>query len=63
MNEAIVAALSGDADCTLVSRNAGSGTRIFDRQSCWMKRPPGYGVQTKSHNAVAAAVVQGARAD
>lgn len=61
LNEAIVAALS-DADCTLVNRNAGSGTRILIDKLLDGKRPPGYGVQTKSHNAVAAAVVQG-RAD
>ena len=51
-----------DPACTLVNRNPGSGTRILiDRLLCG-GQPPGYGVQTKSHNAVAAAVAQ-ARAD
>jgi putative molybdopterin biosynthesis protein len=76
--EAIEAALS-DPTCTMVNRNAGSGTRILidelldsaapgagqsDRRGAGGpgSRPRGYGVQAKSHNAVAAAVVQ-ARAD
>jgi putative molybdopterin biosynthesis protein len=64
--DAVAAALA-DADCTLVNRNPGSGTRVLvDRLLETRLRdgspPPGYGVQTKSHNAVAAAVAQG-RAD
>lgn len=58
---AIAAALA-DPDCTLVNRNAGSGTRVLVDRLLDGRRPPGYGVQTKSHNAVAAAVRQG-RAD
>ena len=46
----------------MVNRNAGSGTRIIIDKLLGDRRPPGYGVQTKSHNAVAAAVRQG-RAD
>ena len=46
----------------MVNRNAGSGTRILIDKLLGGRRPPGYGVQTKSHNAVAAAVQQG-RAD
>ena len=46
----------------MVNRNAGSGTRIIIDRMLDGKRPSGYGVQTKSHNAVAAAVAQG-RAD
>ena len=62
VDEAMAAAL-GDPDCVMVNRNAGSGTRILDRQAARRRAgPPGYGVQTKSHNAVAAAVPQG-RAD
>ena len=61
LDEARGAALA-DADCVMVNRNAGSGTRILDRQLLGAQRPAGYGVQTKSHNAVAAAVAQG-RAD
>ncbi|MEO8738082.1 MAG: molybdopterin biosynthesis protein [Casimicrobiaceae bacterium] len=58
---ALEAALQ-DPDCTLVNRNTGSGTRILIDQLLGERRPPGYAVQTKSHNAVAAAVHQG-RAD
>jgi putative molybdopterin biosynthesis protein len=58
---AIAAALE-DPDCTMVNRNTGSGTRILIDRLLGDRRPPGYGVQTKSHNAVAAAVRQ-SRAD
>ncbi len=77
-DQAISAVLS-DPRCTMVNRNAGSGTRILidelldsaarkagqsdrGRASGAAAPPRGYGVQAKSHNAVAAAVVQ-ARAD
>ena len=40
----------------MVNRNAGSGTRVLIDRLLGTRRPPGYGVQTKSHNAVAAAV-------
>lgn len=59
--DAVTAALS-DPECTMVNRNAGSGTRILiDRllnelQLKDATPPPGYGVQAKSHNAVAAAI-------
>jgi putative molybdopterin biosynthesis protein len=59
--EAIAAALR-DPDCTMVNRNAGSGTRVLVDRLLGDRRPPGHAVQTKSHNAVAAAVQQG-RAD
>ena len=55
--EAMAAALR-EADCVMVNRNAGSGTRIIIDKLLGARRPPGYGVQTKSHNAVAAAVFQ-----
>ena len=58
---AMQAALA-DPDCTVVNRNAGSGTRVLIDRLLGGARPPGYGLQTKSHNAVAAAVQQG-RAD
>ena len=57
-----VANALADPACTLVNRNPGSGTRILIERLLGAHRPPGYGVQTKSHNAVAAAVAQG-RAD
>jgi putative molybdopterin biosynthesis protein len=59
--DAVAAALA-DPDCVMVNRNAGSGTRILIDGLLGEARPTGYAVQTKSHNAVASAVVQG-RAD
>ncbi|MSR57436.1 MAG: molybdopterin biosynthesis protein [Planctomycetaceae bacterium] len=61
--EALSCALA-DPECTMVNRNAGSGTRILiDRMlSRCVAKPqavPGYAAQAKSHNAVAAAVSQG----
>jgi putative molybdopterin biosynthesis protein len=55
--DAVRAALD-DADCVMVNRNAGSGTRILIDRLLDAARPPGYGTQTRSHNAVAAAVAQ-----
>jgi putative molybdopterin biosynthesis protein len=51
-----------DPDCLMVNRNAGAGTRVLIDQLLDGARPPGYGNQPRSHNAVAAAVAQG-RAD
>jgi putative molybdopterin biosynthesis protein len=59
--DALKAALA-DPDCIMVNRNAGAGTRILIDQLLGSARPPGYGNQPRSHNAVAAAVAQG-RAD
>jgi putative molybdopterin biosynthesis protein len=59
--EALKAALA-DPDCIMVNRNAGAGTRVLIDQLLGSARPPGYGNQPRSHNAVAAAVAQG-RAD
>ena len=53
-----VAVVTGDRDCVMVNRNAGSGTRVVIDRLLGAARPPGYGVQTKSHNAVAVAVSQ-----
>jgi putative molybdopterin biosynthesis protein len=55
--EAVAAALA-DADCIMVNRNAGSGTRILIDRMLNSARPPGYWSQPKSHNAVAVAVAQ-----
>jgi putative molybdopterin biosynthesis protein len=60
--EAAVEAALSDNECVMVNRNAGSGTRILIDGLLNGRHPPGYAVQTKSHNAVATAVVQG-RAD
>jgi putative molybdopterin biosynthesis protein len=57
--EAAVNEALADPECTMVSRNTGSGTRIIIDKLLGPHRPPGYGVQTRSHNAVAAAVEQG----
>ncbi len=59
--QAVETALS-DPECVMVNRNVGSGTRILIDALLNGRQPPGYAVQTKSHNAVATAVAQG-RAD
>jgi putative molybdopterin biosynthesis protein len=46
----------------MINRNQGSGTRVLIDRLLSGARPPGYAVQPRNHNAVAAAVVQG-RAD
>ncbi|KQW54303.1 molybdopterin biosynthesis protein [Variovorax sp. Root411] len=55
---AAIAAAITQPGCTMVNRNAGSGTRILIDRLLGTAKPPGYGVQTKSHNAVAVAVAQ-----
>lgn len=61
--DAIAAAIA-DPECLMVNRNPGSGTRILldrllaEAGSSPQRRPAGYGVQVKSHHAVAAAVAQ-----
>jgi putative molybdopterin biosynthesis protein len=42
----------------MVNRNQGSGTRALIDRLLAGARPPGYAVQPRTHNAVAAAVVQ-----
>ena len=59
--QAVEAALT-DPNCIMVNRNTGSGTRVLIDELLGGLQPPGYAVQTKSHNAVATAVAQG-RAD
>ena len=61
LEQAVTGALA-DAECVMVNRNPGSGTRVLIDKLLGNARPPGYGVQTRSHNAVAAAVAQ-SRAD
>lgn len=67
VTDAITSAL-GNAECRMVNRNPGSGTRILTDQLLQEHSdaasgvPPGYGVQVRSHNAVCAAVKDG-RAD
>jgi putative molybdopterin biosynthesis protein len=57
-----IAAAADDPACAMVNRNQGSGTRALIDRLLKGSRPPGYAVQPRNHNAVAAAVVQG-RAD
>jgi putative molybdopterin biosynthesis protein len=57
-----VAAALADPACVMVSRNAGSGTRVLIDGLIAGARPPGFSNQPRSHNAVAVAVAQG-RAD
>jgi putative molybdopterin biosynthesis protein len=57
-----IAAVKGDPACIMVNRNQGSGTRILIDGLLEGAQPAGYAVQSRSHNAVAAAVEQG-RAD
>ena len=59
--QALKAALS-DRAVLMVNRNAGSGTRVLVDSLLSGARPPGYANQPRSHNAVAAAVLQN-RAD
>ncbi len=60
--EAVSSTVLADSHCRMVNRNAGSGTRILIDRLLGGQHPPGYAVQSKSHNAVATAVAQG-RAD
>ncbi len=51
-----------DASLRMVNRNASSGTRVLIDRLLEGRRPAGYGLQPRTHHAVAAAVAQG-RAD
>jgi putative molybdopterin biosynthesis protein len=51
-----------DQGCFMVNRNRGSGTRIVVDRLLAGRRPRGYAVEARSHNAIAAALQQG-RAD
>lgn len=57
-----IAAVKDDRGCVMVNRNQGSGTRILIDGVLGDSRPSGYAVQSRSHNAVAAAIAQ-SRAD
>jgi putative molybdopterin biosynthesis protein len=57
-----IAAIVDVPTCMMVNRNKGSGTRALIDRLLGGAKPPGYAVQPRNHNAVAAAVVQG-RAD
>ena len=57
-----MAGMVADTGCLMVNRNRGSGTRVLIDSLLRGVEPEGYHVQARSHNAVAAAIVQG-RAD
>jgi putative molybdopterin biosynthesis protein len=57
-----IAAARHDPTCVMVNRNQGSGTRALIDRLLEGVKPPGYAVQPRNHNAVAAAISQG-RAD
>jgi putative molybdopterin biosynthesis protein len=59
--QAVKAALA-DRATIMINRNAGSGTRVLADSLLGGARPAGYSNQPRSHNAVAAAIVQN-RAD
>jgi putative molybdopterin biosynthesis protein len=59
---AAVKAAHADHAAIMINRNAGSGTRVLIDSLLGGARPPGYSNQPRSHNAVAAAIVQN-RAD
>jgi putative molybdopterin biosynthesis protein len=59
---AAIEAACRDSGCHMVNRNRGSGTRIVIDRLLGARRPTGYAVEARSHNAVAAALAQG-RAD
>lgn len=60
--EQIIAVACENRDLLMVNRNAGSGTRVLLDRYLAGNRPGGYGMQSRSHNAVVQAVRQG-RAD
>ena len=57
VDEALELAVS-DPACRMVNRNQGSGTRILIDELLGGRKPPGYAMQPRSHNAVAAAIQQ-----
>jgi putative molybdopterin biosynthesis protein len=56
--DAAIAAAIADPSCVMVNRNQGSGTRALIDRLLGGRKPSGYAVQPRNHNAVAAAVVQ-----
>ena len=51
-------AATSDPACVMVNRNQGSGTRALIDRLLGGRKPSGYAVQPRNHNAVAAAIVQ-----
>ena len=48
----------GEAGCVMINRNRGSGTRVLIDELLAGARPPGAGVEARSHHAVANAVAR-----
>jgi putative molybdopterin biosynthesis protein len=57
--EALSERVCQDESLRMVNRNQGSGTRILIDQLLAGHQPDGYGMQPRSHNAVAAAIARG----
>jgi putative molybdopterin biosynthesis protein len=57
VSRAIESALD-DPNCQMVNRNSGSGTRVLVDKLLKGRQPPGYAIQTRSHNAVATSISQ-----
>lgn len=56
--ENAIAAALADPNCLMINRNRGSGTRILIDGLLKSRQPPGYLTESRSHNAVAAAIAQ-----
>lgn len=56
--QAALQQLRKDRALRMVNRNTGSGTRVLIDQYLAGQQPPGYAIQVRSHQAVAAAVTQ-----
>jgi putative molybdopterin biosynthesis protein len=56
--EQAIAEAIADPSCVMVNRNQGSGTRALIDRLLGGRKPAGYAVQPRNHNAVAAAVAQ-----
>jgi putative molybdopterin biosynthesis protein len=57
-NQQIVQHVLDDRQCIMINRNRGSGTRILIDRLLGGEQPPGYALQARNHNAIAAAIVQ-----
>lgn len=57
--EALIERVCDEAGMIMINRNTGSGTRMLLDRLLGEARPLGHSIQTKSHNAVAAAVAGG----
>jgi putative molybdopterin biosynthesis protein len=56
--ELVLRSILNNSELRMVNRNAGSGTRVVIDQLLGGATPPGFAMQVRSHNAVAAAIDQ-----